>query len=447
MSIRRTITNISRDELEAMLHKGMGRAIIYLKDKDLTEYRDLILDNCLHNRAYDVQCEDNRAEYLYPLISQSADAKFYRDEIIKALGEENDDYSFYQIFDLARLYALDGDEFARLAMYERFERRVAEDSTGAGAIISVDGVEGLLYVIQQLDKYANDKFVEDCCYYIRNAEDQLSVAGVSQALKDAAEDNSFIADILYKLEPEYSPYWSPEEIDRRREEKRERLFADLDDVEDMDWEEVKNHKSFSRMAVRWARLAPYSEFVKAAEDFLVEDDIEQITVYLKMYQICPFPLHPQKLIDLVSSPSLKITSKALNALAIIKHDDVRSLFQQLYNDSEWAYMSAKLLRQNYMDDDYKLIDALVKRETDPDRLHRMLFDVQDVYKDNPVQEAIGSLMQAYEKNPCSFCRYFVFKSINELDAVPDWMIEECFYDVDKGTRLLAREMKATRGCS
>lgn len=43
-----------------MLHKGMGRAILYLLDQDLSQHRDLILDCCLHYYAYDQQLEDTR---------------------------------------------------------------------------------------------------------------------------------------------------------------------------------------------------------------------------------------------------------------------------------------------------------------------------------------------------------------------------------------------------
>lgn len=431
---------LSQDDLEQMLHKGMGRAILYLKGQDLTEYRDLILDNCLNDYAYEQQCEDNRAKYLYPLISQSSDAEFYRDEIVKALGEENDKYSYDQIFDLAGLFALDGDECARLAMYERFERNIASDSTGASSIVKVDRVDGLIYVLQQFDKLSDEDFDDDWSHYIWIAEDQLSVEGVSLALRKAAEQNPEIAYLLAKLEPEYSPFWSPEEIVQRREEESERYFANLETVEDMTWEEARSHKDFNEIAVRWARVAPDNELLNAAEDFLEEDDFDRIKKFLMMFWVRPFPLHPRKLIGLINSPSFQVTVRAIRSLAKVRHDDVRALFHRLYEDPEWEYCSLELLRSNYKYGDHILIERLMDKVNDENYLHSICRDVLKVYEENDVPESIGPLMKAYEKTPCSFCRNSMFELLNELHTIPDWMIEECLYDADEDTRKLAREL-------
>jgi hypothetical protein len=48
-------------ELERLLHIGPGRAILFAQANNLTPYHDLILHACLHNTAYDPQCEGSRA--------------------------------------------------------------------------------------------------------------------------------------------------------------------------------------------------------------------------------------------------------------------------------------------------------------------------------------------------------------------------------------------------
>jgi len=50
-------------EFQKMLHAGMGRAILFLMNQDAAQYRDVILDACLHNYAYDQQCEGSRRVY------------------------------------------------------------------------------------------------------------------------------------------------------------------------------------------------------------------------------------------------------------------------------------------------------------------------------------------------------------------------------------------------
>jgi hypothetical protein len=38
-------------EFERLLHIGLGRAILFAQQNDLSPYRDLILHACLHNTA------------------------------------------------------------------------------------------------------------------------------------------------------------------------------------------------------------------------------------------------------------------------------------------------------------------------------------------------------------------------------------------------------------
>lgn len=429
------------DDLEQMLHKGMGRAILYLKDKDLTEYRDLILDNCLHNRAYDRQCEYDRAEYPYQLVRLSSDKEFYVEGIVDALRTETDEQDLQYLYELAYLLAKDGHETARLAMYERFPRCAMEgDNTGASELVKLDGIDGLLFVLRQLGQNITDNRMWEITSAISDAEEQSSAEDVSRALRNAADDDPRMADLMRRLEPEYSPYWSSDELQRRREQKSNPMADRRKVVDGLTWEEMKAHNGFVSYAALWARLAPYIEFEKAALEFLAEDDPKKIKVYLRMFWQRSFPLHPQKLIDLVDSPDETISGFALSALSNVEHDEVRALFHRLYEHSEWAYMSVRLLESNYRDGDHLLIEKLINSETDSDNLHSVCFSTIDIYTDRSRPEATGLLLLAYEKTPCTRCRYRIFELLDELGNVPDWMIEECLYDAYEETRLLAREI-------
>ena len=111
------------EELNQMLHTGMGRAIMFLMNQDASQYRDVILDACLHNYAYDRQVDTTRYDYLYPLLKASRELDFYRNAILNAIPVETDSYDVGQLLDFAALFARDRNEPARTAIYNKINRK------------------------------------------------------------------------------------------------------------------------------------------------------------------------------------------------------------------------------------------------------------------------------------------------------------------------------------
>ena len=114
-------------EFERLLHIGLGRAILFAQTHDLAPYSDRILHACLHNIAYDPQCEGSRARYMFDIIHLTDQVQFYREHILAALArsEPSGDWDSYQLFDFARLFAQSGDTVARQLIYDTFVRNAA----------------------------------------------------------------------------------------------------------------------------------------------------------------------------------------------------------------------------------------------------------------------------------------------------------------------------------
>jgi len=74
------------ERLAGWLERGLGRAVIFLRRRDATPYRDTILYACTHNQVYDRQCEPGRAPYLLDVIAATSEPDFYRDRILAALA-------------------------------------------------------------------------------------------------------------------------------------------------------------------------------------------------------------------------------------------------------------------------------------------------------------------------------------------------------------------------
>jgi hypothetical protein len=141
-------------EFERLLHIGLGRAILFLQKNDATPYREAILHACLHKVALDKQCEPSRATFMFDIIHLTDEVPFYREQIFAALPNTTDMFDAEQLFNLSRLFAEQGDEDARQLMYDQLATNVAEsgDDAGAYAIVKMDGLDGFLFVAEQLAK-------------------------------------------------------------------------------------------------------------------------------------------------------------------------------------------------------------------------------------------------------------------------------------------------------
>src|SRR5437016_14115856 len=95
---------------------GLGRAVLHVDEYLPSPYVDIILEACLHAKAYDRQIEESRAEYMLAIVRRTGDPSFYKNKVIEALCDEADEWDALQRFQMARLLAQDGDRRARHAM-------------------------------------------------------------------------------------------------------------------------------------------------------------------------------------------------------------------------------------------------------------------------------------------------------------------------------------------
>ncbi len=137
-------------QLEKAVALGLGRAVVYLLDHDAGPFHKIILDACLHNKAYDSQVEGSRAVYLKDLMRASGDQAFFEKALIDSLGKEADDWDLTQRFQLAGLLAKEGNQKARLAMKEAFRGKAIFSSEIASEFVELEGIPGLLFVASRI---------------------------------------------------------------------------------------------------------------------------------------------------------------------------------------------------------------------------------------------------------------------------------------------------------
>ena len=138
-------------EFQRALALGLGRAVLLRRGHDGDLDRDVILDACLHNRAYDPQVEGSRAEYMIDVIRASGKMSFFADAVLGSLADaEDDSWDTPQRFEVARRLAQSGNAQAREAMYAAFEAKEFSGRDVATGFVVLDGVRGLLFVVSRI---------------------------------------------------------------------------------------------------------------------------------------------------------------------------------------------------------------------------------------------------------------------------------------------------------
>jgi hypothetical protein len=312
---------------------------------------------------------------------------------------------------------------------------------GVSQIIELDGISGLIHCLEYIESYPDLIGAYQDDYLIWQAEEVTSIEEVRLALIEAVQNRPAVARILAGID-EYSIEWTADEIVRKRKEMRGSHKSLSDTISsETTWEELKKIPEYGRLLSSWSRVASDSEFERAALDLESFTDPKQLALYLQLFRKRAFPLDPNKLIKLVDYSDEGVVWRALTDLEIIHHPDVRTLFMRIIEVPELSDQAIGLLRRNYEIGDYQIIMHLLEAENDLDNLHGMCGDTNHTYQENPVPEGIEPLLLVYEKVPCALCRHTCLESIQSLAGIPDWMIEECRYDSNSGTRELAQSLK------
>jgi uncharacterized protein YggL (DUF469 family) len=147
-------TNIKRQFINS-LKRGTGEAFLIAKNNPNIDFSNEIIKGALNIYAYDGQCENDRATYIFSLITISKQQVKIRKAILKGLAtEQYDTWNLTHLFALTKLFAERNDTEAEQAIYDRFLTNPIEGSEWAGytEILELNGFDGLLYISEKVWK-------------------------------------------------------------------------------------------------------------------------------------------------------------------------------------------------------------------------------------------------------------------------------------------------------
>lgn len=292
------ISNI-KQEFFLALRLGIGRAYLMAKRFRHVDFTEEIIKACIKNYAYDGQIEDSRAEYLYELINLSE----RKDEIVNAVlkhlsKRQSDTWTLVQLFDLAKLFAQEGNGKARKAIYDRYLKYGNESSApwaGYSQILDLDGFEGLLFIAQkegELLSKDNDYWVDDI--QIQYFQTDNPSIRVKTRLRNAAKNNVYIQLYLDKIQ----------ETENNRSS-----FKRIRAVKRFTYNYIKkriDQNSFRIITEEKANELTEKEVIKLAKEFLAEKSDLKKEQYLRFFAKRKFPYGYNELLLLAKRKTKKM---------------------------------------------------------------------------------------------------------------------------------------------
>lgn len=421
-----------------MVANGHGRPLLFLRNNPSTQYRDIILDACLHNRGLDRQIDGNRAGYMYEFITLFKDMpdewEFYRRQILDALAAldfDSDDYDIEQVYGLGFRLADDGDQTARTALYDKFTATPAlADFAGAYYLVQLDGLPGLFHIAEQLgehllkhgDTFGDSRYIlTDSWVIVASLDEFIDLPTLETELQQRRATNPAIAAFFDTL-----GYGKKQE--RKPRERRDPATIRYEEIREL--LPTESHPPFPMW--QWGKVAKPEDIQQVAADIIAADEVSVELVNVFRHRV--FPENPEKLFQLAMSPDRLMRAAAVNALANLDDPTVRAFALQKLDEGYAVGRMIRLLVNNFEDEDWQRLETLTSQELDRETMHDVGWGFTDIFRRHPVREAIPTLLNLYEYDPCSQCRERFVECLHRLQALPDWMREECLYDANDDLR-------------
>lgn len=431
--IRAAKEPLTTDEFRRALEQGLGRAILCLKKHDPIPYKQIVLETCLKDTRYDQQSEGSRVPYLMEAIDLCHDEDFFRDVILEAhpatpseVPDYADTWLEEQFTDFALAFAKRGNQKAREILFNSFTanpRYANKYALGrAEAIIELDGLQGLTFVLENYSIVAFDDYEFDSLkWFKKSLVKRYSDEVVEQHLKELCGANPDVQNLIERFDIRKE---SQTNTVRR---KPSMTYAQFQTV-------VQRRSSYRGSTWIWSKCATNKEMKQTARDLLLQTDPELIRGYLYVFYKRKFPLSIKHLLRLVRHEDQEVRWHTVVALQHFQDSRVRAVALELIEDVHLRAEAVGLFERNYLLGDAEKIFCVLQQINDPDEIHRVGYCVRDVYEENRVLEALEPLILQYEFNLCSRCRKFILKLLHDLEILPDWMLEEAQFDSYDDTR-------------
>ena len=422
-----------RQQFRQSIRCGTGKAHFILRDNPTIDFSKDIIKAALTNLAFDAQAEGDRAYYVACLINLSNKKAEIVAHILDALATEQEDaWALDQLFELAAIFAKEGNKKARQAIYKRYHKHVISGSAWCGedAIVELDGIEGLKYIAETRGKaLINDPDDWEDGFFVDGFQEENPELKVYDELENAAEDNPYIRKYLDAIA----------ECKRLRSERPRRPKYNYQTVT----ENIENKKVVPLPLVGVKELTK-TDIRRLADDFLKVTDPLKQEKYLRIFARTRYPYDYQPILQIAKgrySRDNRRVEFACEALQYFQAKDIRQFaiekLDKINKPADYLY----LLVANYKRGDYKLLTKTAAKYKDEDIIHSLVWGYIDIYKANSTQECKQPLELIYEKLTCGLHRYDIVEILYKNGVLSDRILREIEFDSYDEIRDLHKRIK------
>lgn len=444
-----TIKKLNRNEFADALQKGLGRAYLHAIRYGIDEVADLVLKACLHDQAYDPQSESSKAKWLFEMFKNAQHLPKFSEAILSCLKNKRETWDLLQIFEIAFELAKYGNSRARDAVRERAIKKASRASIdewlGAEQWIDLAGLDGAIELariyglrllrnpedfVPENEIFPNDTIKRD--FQLRLTEDSKKEPALEAYYNYLKKRGDLKASFPnYKVDKEAA-------FSRQRERVRKKnsLSSIVDDAKNKIDEHGIRYRQFGKFATKEELETIYSQLLNETDDSI---RLRLLWVFSR----APLPRLNDIFFYWANGDYSQLREASISALSQLIDTRVHALARNKIQNSKLAGAdsgSIELFVNNYEHDDAKLItNALYRTSPNKEDAHSLAWDIIDLSKKYQDTGLVDALKWAYEKTPCSACRYRIVEQLDLLGQFTGEVFYECQFDGNGDIVELARQ--------
>jgi hypothetical protein len=350
----------------------------------------------------------------------------------KLQNEKEDTWALDQLFDIAALFAKQGDNEAKKAIYKRFYKKRIEGSewVGQDAILELDGLDGLKYIAETKGKIiAKDSEEWEDSFIVDFFQEDNPEINVYEELEKAANNNKYIRLYLETIKK-----------NKFKRVERKKPVYNYQTVKDRIEKNV-----IVPLPPVYAKDLPDSDIEKLADDFLKSKTRTKQEKYLRVFDRVKYPFDYKDILSQAKRPNSskdRLVEYAVNSLRFFTNQEIREFaIEKLNSNVSRPDIYTNLLIGNYKNGDSELLSKIVNKAKNEHQIHDLVFSYVDIFQANKTGDCEKPLMALYDKLTCGLHREDIVKIMIENKVLPDLIRKEIKYDSLDTTRELIKENK------
>ena len=429
---------------------------MHARSVGVNTFEAIIVDACLHDRAFDPQCEGDRSGWLMNLVAASGSEARIVNELMPQFDAPTDEFwDATQRCQIARELAQRGYPGARSRLYACFRKWPdTANVIGAEDIVALDGADGLLHVAQHFGTLLQQErgfWVDDGP--IRSFDERQGSGSGRRILERAAEHSTSVAAYLGRLDErdrekrsssnttEQSnghPNIANVKFDAAGPRSHIERMQEISAAEVIRQIETEDPQQIRFWFVGWGRHAAPGGLAMVFEAMTRQSEPGRLCKYLRVFSRRALPAFDTRLLEYAGHANADVRRLAHKAMSNYAHPGVRRLAIERLRAGLFCEGELGLLKSTYQSGDAALIEQVLRVPKDRDQLHGLAYGLIELFETNTDPESASLMLFVYEETPCSNCRARAVEILASTGQLPGWLIEECRDDCSEEIRLIAK---------